>query len=72
MNPKNTLYTHRMKAFSVTLTALEMQLQTKIRYVEAFAEVYQFPKNLTKQNLRKYKRWLKAAQQLKDINETKI
>lgn len=66
---KTNLQGHRLKAFTATLEQLETRLQQKITFVNDYAVIYKFPKMLTRRNLRQYKRWMKAVQELKDIEQ---
>jgi hypothetical protein len=61
------LQKHRIKAFNATLDKIETDLQRKILFIEHFAEVYKFPLSVARNNLRQYRRQLKAARALKNF-----
>ena len=69
---KTHLQKHRIKAFTATLEQLETRLHQKLGFYDQYSELYHFPKMLTRRNLRKYKRWLKATKALRDIDEKHI
>jgi len=59
------LQKHRIKAFNATLEQVENNLQRKILFIEHYAAVYNFPAAIARENLRQYKRQLKAIDKLK-------
>jgi len=61
------LQKHRIKAFNATLEQVENNLQRKILFIEHYAAVYNFPARVARDNLREYRRQLKAAQALKNF-----
>lgn len=69
MNRKTHLQSHRLKAFTATLNHLEERIIKRMEFINGYSDVYQFPVSLTKRSLRKYRRWLKAAQELKDLEK---
>lgn len=65
MNHKINLQKHRIRAFHNTLGHLESYLQRRIKFIEDYQEVYNFPASIARNNIREYRRHLKAVQQLK-------
>ena len=63
------LQKHRMRAFNATLSQLEARLIQQIKWVTEMSEVYHYPKSISRRNVRNYKRWLKATEQLKQIEQ---
>jgi len=61
------LQKHRIKAFNATLVQVEINLQRKISFIEHFAAVYNFPAAIARENLRTYRRQLKAIDKLKNF-----
>lgn len=64
---RQKLQRHRKAAFLKTLDVLESSLESKIKFITFYNDVYKFPAAIARTNLRNYKRQLKAVQQLKDI-----
>jgi len=62
---KKVLQKHQVTAFNKTLVAIETDLLRRIAFIENFAEVYKFPSAIARNNLREYKRHLKAIDKLK-------
>lgn len=64
---KTFIQKHRLKAFTATLEQVEKALIKSLEFSTNYAEVYHFPKAITRNNTRRLKKWIKAAQQLKDL-----
>ena len=62
---KQVLQKHQVLAFNKSLIAIEHDLVSKIRFIDSYHEVYKFPIAVVRQNMREYKRQLKAVQKLK-------
>lgn len=62
------LQRHRIRAMSETLLQISTRLNKKIDFLEEFAEVYKWPKSIRKRNIRKYRKWLEAAKELRDLD----
>lgn len=63
---KTVIQKHRMTAFLKTLDVLETSLQGKINFIVKYNEIYHFPSAIARNNLRHYRRSIKAVQQLKN------
>ena len=62
---KQVLQKHQVLAFNKSLIAIETDLIHKIKFIDSYHEVYKFPIAIVRQNMREYKRQLKAVQKLK-------
>lgn len=61
------LQRHRLRAFAATLEQVECRLERDIKFLTDFAEIYKFPKRITRRNLKQYKKMMEAAKLLKAI-----
>jgi hypothetical protein len=66
---KKILQKHQVAAFNKTLVKIEADLSSKIRFIEHYNDVYKFPAAITRDNLRTYKRQLKAIEKLKNYSK---
>jgi len=64
---KHHLQRHRIAAFSKTLTELENRLQNQIDFVTSYGSIYKMPPAIMKHNVKRYNRWLRSIQDLKDL-----
>jgi len=62
---KKVLQRHQVAAFNKTLFAIEADLLKKVAFIESYNHVYKFPSAIARNNLREYKRHLKAIDKLK-------
>lgn len=62
---KQVLQKHQVLAFNKSLIAIETDLINRIKFIDSYHEVYKFPIAIVRQNMREYKRQLKAVQKLK-------
>jgi len=66
---KQVLQKHQVAAFNKTLYAIESDLVRRIRFIEEYNELYNFPAAIARENLREYRRQLKAINNLKTYNK---
>jgi len=66
---KKVLQKHQVLAFSKTLIAIEADLIHRIAFIDSYHAVYKFPIAIVRQNMREYKRQLKAVQKLKTYKQ---
>ena len=62
---KKVLQKHQVTAFKKTLVAIETDLLRRIAFIENYGEVFRFPSAIARENLREYRRHLKAIDKLK-------
>ena len=62
---KQLLQRHQVAAFNKTLFAIEADLLKRIAFIEQYDTVYNFPAAIARENLRQYRRQLKAIDKLK-------
>jgi len=62
---KKVLQRHQVTAFNKTLFAIEADLLKRIAFIEQYDTVYNFPSAIARENLRQYRRQLKAIDKLK-------
>ena len=66
------LQRHRIAAFTKTLVAIETHLERKIQFINDVADLYRFNRHLTRQQLKRCRRWLGAVQTLKDMEHRSL
>ena len=64
---KKILQRHQVAAFNKTLFCIEADLLKRIAFIEQWQHVYNFPAAIARENLRQYRRQLKAIDKLKNF-----
>jgi hypothetical protein len=66
---KQVLQKHQVAAFIKTMQAIEADLLRRINFIEEYNELYKFPAAIARENLREYRRQLKAINNLKSFSK---
>jgi len=64
---RKVLQKHQAAAFNKSLIIIEADLINRIKFIEHYGEVFKFPVAIQRQNLRTYRRQLKAIEKLKNF-----